>query len=81
METATTVPSSRFGSKRTNWAAVCAEVDALAKGVWGKVGTYHPSMVTRIHEGRIKGIDPALYEVTSRFDKTAGVHWLWMRRK
>jgi len=81
METAQTVPTSQFGSKRTDWSAVCAEVDRLEAGVWGKVGAYHPSMVTRIHEGRIKGVDPELYMVTSRFDKAAGVHWLWMRRK
>ena len=72
-------PFSKFGPRGTDWSKVCEEVDALG-GKWGKVGQYHPSMVTRIRSGALTSVDPKKYEVTARKDPETGKSWLWMRR-
>lgn len=71
-------PTAQFGTRSTDWAAVCKDIDRLGRlrpGKWGKVGVYHRSIVTRIRNGEYPSVDPSLYEVTSRGGE------LYMRRR
>lgn len=79
-ETATTLPPSQYGRRGTDWSAVCAEIDELPIGKWGKVGQYHGSTVTKIKNGQFPAVDPARYEATARKGED-GNTYIWLRRR
>lgn len=61
--------------RRTDWAEVAEQVEALDGG-WARLaGDFDPSQATHLRNGRVVGFDPEKFEVSSRripLDETGG---------